>query len=68
LLQAATEFRTRQTEISETVTKIMGLPTQSDFDDVTRQLTELRRELRALSRRVDTAAPKASANESGARQ
>jgi polyhydroxyalkanoate synthase subunit PhaE len=55
LLQAATEFRTRQTEVSETVSKLMGLPTQSDFDDVTRQLTELRRELRALSRRVDTA-------------
>lgn len=55
LLQAATEFRARQTEISETVSKIMGLPTQSDFDDVTRQLTELRRELRALARRVDAA-------------
>lgn len=55
LLQAATEFRARQIEVSETVSKIMGLPTQSDFDDVTRQLTELRRELRALSRRVDAA-------------
>lgn len=55
LLQAATEFRARQTEIGETVSKIMGLPTQSDFDDVTRQLTELRRELRALSQRVDVA-------------
>jgi hypothetical protein len=55
LLQAATEFRTRQTDISETVSKIMGLPTQRDFDDVTRQLTELRRELRALSRRVAAA-------------
>jgi hypothetical protein len=53
LLQAATEFRARQIDVSETVSKIMGLPTQSDFDDVTRQLTELRRELRALSRRVD---------------
>ena len=56
LLQAATEFRARQTEVGETVSKMMGLPTQSDFDDVTRQLTELRRELRALSRRVDAAA------------
>jgi hypothetical protein len=56
LLQAATEFRARQIEIGEIVSKIMGLPTQSDFDDVTRQLTELRRELRALSRRVDAAA------------
>jgi hypothetical protein len=34
LLQAATGFRARQTEI-ETVGKIMGLPIQSDFDDVT---------------------------------
>ena len=53
LLQAATAFRAQQTEISETVSKIMGLPTQSDFDDVTRQLTELRREVRALARRVE---------------
>ena len=51
LLQAATEFRARQIEVSETVSKIMGLPTQSDFDDVTRQLTELRREVRTLTRR-----------------
>ena len=64
LLQAATEFRARQTEIGETVSKIMGLPTQSDFDDVTRQLTELRRELRALSRRVDVAGAAGSASPS----
>jgi hypothetical protein len=62
LLRAATEFRARQTEINETITKIVGLPTQRDFDDVTRQLTELRRELRALSRHVGPAdaAPPAS--------
>lgn len=55
LLQAATEFRSRQTEINETLARIFGLPTQSDFDDVTRQLTELRREVRSLSRRVEAA-------------
>lgn len=66
LLQAATEFRARQTEIGETVSKIMGLPTQSDFDDVTRQLTELRRELRALSRRVDAVGSARPTNENGA--
>lgn len=55
LLQAATEFRSRQTEINETVAKLFGLPTQSDFDDVTRQLTELRREVRALARQRDDA-------------
>jgi hypothetical protein len=66
LLQAATEFRTRQIEVSETVSKIMGLPTQSDFDDVTRQLTELRRELRALARRVDAAGRAAPSAKSAA--
>jgi hypothetical protein len=31
---------------------MFGLPTRRDFDDVTRQLTELRREVRALARQV----------------
>jgi hypothetical protein len=61
LLQAAIEFRARQTEIGEIVSKILGLPTQSDFDDVTRQLTELRREVRALSRGRDAAGKARSA-------
>jgi len=52
LLQAATEFRIRQSEIAETIAAAFGIPTQRDFDDVTRQLTELRRELRALERRI----------------
>lgn len=52
LLQAATEFRARQSEIADTIAALFGLPTQRDFDEVTRQLTELRRELRALERRV----------------
>jgi polyhydroxyalkanoate synthase subunit PhaE len=52
LLQAATEFRARQSDIADTIAAFMGIPTQRDFDDVTRQLTELRRELRALERRI----------------
>ena len=52
LLQAAVEFRARQSEISDTIAAILGMPTQRDFDEVTRQLTELRREVRALERRV----------------
>ena len=52
LLQAATEFRARQSEISDTIASVFGMPTQRDFDEVTRQLTELRREVRALERRV----------------
>jgi polyhydroxyalkanoate synthase subunit PhaE len=54
LLQAATQFRNRQSEIADTIAAVLGIPTQRDFDDVTRQLTELRRELRALERRLDT--------------
>ena len=53
LLQAATEFRARQSEISDTIAAMLGIPTQRDFDEVTRQLTELRREVRALERRVE---------------
>ncbi|MBR0691535.1 poly(R)-hydroxyalkanoic acid synthase subunit [Bradyrhizobium manausense] len=52
LLQAATEFRARQSEISDAIAAMLGMPTQRDFDEVTRQLTELRREVRALERRV----------------
>ena len=53
LLQAATEFRARQSEISDTIAAMLGIPTQRDFDEVTRQLTELRREVRALERRLE---------------
>ena len=52
LLQAATEFKARQSEISDTIAAVLGIPTQRDFDDLTRQITELRREVRALERRV----------------
>lgn len=51
LLQAATEFRARQSEIADTIAAMLGLPTQRDFDDLTRQITELRREVRTLERR-----------------
>jgi hypothetical protein len=52
LLQAATEFRARQSEIADTIAAVLGMPTQRDFDDLTRQITELRREVRALERRI----------------
>ena len=52
LLQAATEFRARQSEISDTIAAVVGMPTQRDFDDLTRQITELRREVRTLERRI----------------
>jgi len=52
LLQAATEFRARQSEISDAIAAVLGMPTQRDFDDLTRQITELRREVRVLERRI----------------
>lgn len=50
LLQAGIEFRKAQTELSETVCGLFGIPGQRDFDELSRQLTELRREVRALAR------------------
>jgi hypothetical protein len=70
LLQAGIEFRKSQTELSETVAGLYGLPTQQDFDELSRQLTELRREVRALSRSgpaVAVAAEKASNTASAAK-
>jgi hypothetical protein len=52
LLQAGTEFRRTQVELTDMVAKLFGVPTQRDFGDITQQLTELRREVRALARRV----------------
>jgi len=53
LLQAGLKLRGRQDEVAEAASAMFGLPSRKDFDDVTRQLTELRREVRALSRRAN---------------
>jgi hypothetical protein len=47
LLRSALAVRTQQQKIGDSLAKLFGLPTQQDFDEVTRQLTEMRRELRA---------------------
>jgi polyhydroxyalkanoate synthase subunit PhaE len=52
LLQAGLQLRSRQDDLTEALSEMFGLPTRREFDEVTRQLTELRRELRALSRKV----------------
>lgn len=52
LLQAGLQLRSRQDDVAEAASAMFGLPTRKDFDDVTRQLTELRREVRALTRQV----------------
>jgi hypothetical protein len=51
-LQAGLQLRSRQDDVAEAASTMFGLPTRKDFDDVTRQLTELRREVRALARQV----------------
>jgi hypothetical protein len=50
LLQAALEYRSRQNDVSDAISALFDLPTRRDLDEVTRQLTELRREVRALRR------------------
>lgn len=50
LLQAGLQLRSRQDDVAEAASAMFGLPSRKDFDDVTRQLTELRREVRALAR------------------
>jgi len=50
LLQAALQYRSRQTEVTDAISALFDLPTRRDLDEVTRQLTELRREVRALRR------------------
>src|SRR3954453_19844874 len=52
LLQAGLKLRSRQDDVAEAASAMFGLPSRKDFDEVTRQLTELRREVRALNRQV----------------
>jgi hypothetical protein len=51
-LQSGLKLRRRQDDIAEAASAMFGMPGRKDFDEVTRQLTELRREVRALSRKV----------------
>lgn len=53
LLQSGLKLRSRQDEVGEAAAAMFGLPGRKDFDEVTRQLTELRREVRALGHRVN---------------
>ncbi|WP_020180030.1 poly(R)-hydroxyalkanoic acid synthase subunit PhaE [Methylopila sp. M107] len=59
LLRSALELRTRQQAVADSVGKLFGFPTQQDFDELTRQFTELKRELRAhvRSQRAAAATP-----------
>jgi hypothetical protein len=52
LLQSGLKLRSRQDDVAEAAAAMFGMPGRKDFDEVTRQLTELRREVRALSHRV----------------
>jgi polyhydroxyalkanoate synthase subunit PhaE len=52
LLQSGMKLRGRQDEVAEAAAAMFGMPGRKDFDEVTRQLTELRREVRALGHQV----------------
>ena len=52
LLRSGLKLRSRQDDIAEAASAMFGIPGRKDFDEVTRQLTELRREVRALSHKV----------------
>src|SRR6478752_448471 len=52
LLQSGLKLRSRQDDVAEAASEMFGMPSRKDFDEVTRQLTELRREVRALSHKV----------------
>ena len=64
-LKASTDLRLAQQEIGEFYSEMFGYPTRAELDDVHKTVTELRREVRALTRAARTskagAAPKASA-------
>ncbi len=53
LLQSGLKLRSRQDDVAEAASAMFGMPGRKDFDEVTRQLTELRREVRALSHKVN---------------
>jgi polyhydroxyalkanoate synthase subunit PhaE len=53
LLQSGLKLRSRQDDVGEAAAAMFGMPGRKDFDEVTRQLTELRREVRALNHQVN---------------
>ena len=53
LLHAALQYRSRQNDVSDAISALFDIPTRRYLDEVTRQLTEMRRELRALKRARD---------------
>src|SRR6478672_7152796 len=53
LLQSGLKLRSRQDDVAEAASEMFGMPSRKDFDEMTRQLTELRREVRALSHKVN---------------
>jgi polyhydroxyalkanoate synthase subunit PhaE len=50
LLRASTELRLAQQELADLYGEVLGLPTRAEMDDLTRTVSELRRELRVARR------------------
>jgi hypothetical protein len=53
LLLSGLTLRSRQDEVAEAASAMFGVPGRKDFDELTRQLTELRREVRSLTHKVN---------------
>jgi len=66
LLQSGLKLRGRQDDVGEAAAAMFGMPGRKDFDEVTRQLTELRREVRLLSRQVNAQQRGARSSDPGA--
>jgi hypothetical protein len=55
--RSATEFRLAEREVAEAYCEMQHIPTRSEVDELARAVQELRRDVRALTRRFDAAPP-----------
>lgn len=56
LLRASSELRIAQRDLGNTYNELLGMPTRSEIDDLSRTVAELKREVRADKRRRESAA------------
>ena len=58
LVNASTELRLAQQDVAQYYSEMFAVPTRAEIDDVHKAVTELRREVRALRRADEDAAPR----------
>jgi hypothetical protein len=62
-LKASTDLRLAQQAVGDVYARMFGYPTRAEIDDVHRSLTELRREVRALTRQTRSNGTKGEASD-----